>query len=93
MIDKCLSPRSLAPLDAVTLEPRQFSRYQSRLDIPALIQAAQAELAELTDRPEELKIVFLALMCGLRKGEIDGLEWSALDFNRGVLRLQNTEHL
>lgn len=78
------------PFDEVTLEKRQSSRYQSKIDAPALIAAAQEELA---DRPQEQKILFLALMCGLRKAEIDGLEWDAFNFERGTLRLENTEHL
>ncbi len=59
------------PFDEVTLEKRQSSRYQSKIDAPALIAATQEELAS---RTEEQKILFLALTCGLRKAEIDGLE-------------------
>ena len=32
-------------------------------------------------------------MSGLRKAEIDGLEWDAFNFESGILRFENTEHL
>ena len=63
------------PFDGVTLEKKQSSRYHSKIDAAALVRDAQAELD-----PQPLKVFLLGLVCGLRRGEIDALEWSAFDF-------------
>jgi hypothetical protein len=56
------------PFDGVTLEKKQSSRYQSKINAVKLVHDAQAELD-----PQPLKIFLLALGCGLRRGEIDAL--------------------
>jgi integrase len=95
------SPRRLAyvqlPLDFVSpftgirLEPRQSSRYRSPFDVQKLIAAARNDLAE-NDR-EAYKVFLLALLCGLRRGEIDRLEWSAFDWDKTKLHVEVTQHL
>lgn len=81
-------PRPL-PFDGVTLEKAPSARYHSRIDPHAILTAARAQLAE-TD-PEAFKVLVLALVCGLRRGEIDALLWRAVDFANGVLRVESTE--
>ncbi len=78
------------PFAEVQFEPRGSTRYRSKVDAIALVRLAQNELAE--KYPEQFKIFLLAIMAGLRRGEIDLLEWSALDLKVGVIRVQATEH-
>src|SRR5207244_3114989 len=61
--------------------------YRSGFNIAELIRAAQKELA-----PEQLKILLLAMMAGLRRNEIDKLEWPALRWNEGVIRIEATPY-
>jgi hypothetical protein len=51
---------------------------------------AVSRLAELGQ--EELKVFLLAATAGLRRNEIDKLPWTALDWDRGTLRVEVTEH-
>jgi len=62
-------------------------RYRSGFNIAELIEAAQKELA-----PEQLKILLLAVMAGLRRNEIDKLEWPAFRWNDGVIRIEATRY-
>jgi integrase len=41
---------------------------------------------------EQLKIFLLATMAGLRRNEIDKLQWSAFRWNEEVIRIEETEH-
>jgi len=75
------------PFTDVGFEPRQSMRYRSGFDIKKLIGAAQQELPT-----EELKIFLLATMAGLRRNEIDKLEWSAFRWNEGVIRIEATRY-
>ena len=52
-----------------------------------------ASLAIGIDDPEAYKVFLLALFCGLRRGEIDRLEWSAFDWKEEKLHVEVTEHL
>ena len=63
------------------------SALSQQVDIEALIQAAVRELPQ-----EQLKIFLLATMAGLRRNEIDKLQWSAFRWNDGVIRIEATEH-
>ena len=80
-----------SPFDGVKLEPRQSMRYRASFDVPALIGAAKSELAHAD--PEMFKVFLLALMAGLRRGEIDKLEWTAFDWANQKLCIETTEHL
>lgn len=77
------------PFDGVPLERAPSMRYQSRICAKTLLGLAREELAGVC--PEQFKIFLLALICGLRKGEIDCLRWDAFDFGRKILRIENTE--
>lgn len=62
-------------------------RYHSTVDIEALISDAVRELPQ-----EQLKIFLLATMAGLRRGEIDKLQWEAFRWKEGAIRIETTEH-
>jgi integrase len=78
---------SSSPFEGVQFEPRQSMRYQGSFDLKKLIHAAQNELPR-----EQFKIFLLAIMAGLRRNEIDKLEWSAFDFTRGVISIKATRY-
>jgi integrase len=80
-----------SPFSGVKLEPRQSMRYRSAFNVGELIRAAQRDLA--LEDPQAYKIFLLALLCGLRRGEIDRLEWSAFDWEGQKLHLEVTQHL
>jgi integrase len=77
------------PFQYVEFFPRQSAKYFSRIDAKALLTKAQSELAE-KDSPSFL-VVLIALAAGLRKGEIDTLCWQQIDFERGLIRVENTD--
>ena len=66
------------PFTGIKLEKRSMLRYQSNFDVLELVRAASEELAE--SRPEEFKAFVLAVMAGLRRNEIDKLEWSRFNW-------------
>jgi integrase len=80
-----------SPFNGVRLEPRQSMRYRSAFNCRKLIRAARKDLAK--DDPEAYKIFLLALFAGLRRGEIDRLEWSSFDWKSQKLHIEITEHL
>jgi integrase len=80
-------PHSL-PFEGVDFEKRQSMRYSSNFDVEELIGRAQAELA--CEWPEQFKIFLLALLAGLRRGEIDLLEWSSFRWEDGLIRIEAT---
>ena len=78
------------PFDGVAFYGRESMRYNSTVDIEALISDAVRELSQ--DKEEELKIFLLATMAGLRRNEIDKLQWQAFRWNDGVIRIETTKH-
>lgn len=81
-------PRPL-PFDGVTLEKAPSMRYVSKIDPYALLATAKEELEE--SDPEAFKALILALVCGLRRSEIDNLLWRAFDFTGSSLRVEPSE--
>lgn len=77
------------PFDGVTLEKAPSMRYTSKIDPYALLATAKDELAE--SDPEAFKALILALVCGLRRSEIDNLLWRAFDFPGSALRVEASE--
>jgi integrase len=75
------------PFDGVAFYERESMRYHSTVDFEALIQDAVRELPQ-----EQLKIFLLATMAGLRRNEIDKLQWQAFRWTAGVIRIEPTEH-
>jgi integrase len=78
------------PFEGVTLEKAPSLRYVSRIDAFAILAKAKADLVD--GNPEAFKIMLLALVCGLRRSEIDNLLWRSVDFTRKVIRLESTEY-
>jgi integrase len=69
-------------------------RFQSSIDIWKIIVDARAELAKgERDKPEQYKVFLLAVCAGLRRSEIDMLEWDAFDFKNHTVRITSTEFL
>ncbi len=81
---------AVPPFADVQFEPRSSTRYKSVVDAVTLVTAARTELAQ--DHPEQFKIFLLGIMAGLRRREIDLLEWPSLDFERGLIRIVATEY-
>lgn len=77
------------PFVGVAFEKPGSLRYRSTIEPEKLLAEAREELA--VAHPEQFKIFLLALLAGLRRNEIDKLQWSALDFARGVIRIEATE--
>ncbi len=81
------------PFQNVKLERRRATtRYSSRINPAALLKAAKVELGDASGRQEQFKIFCLALLCGLRKREIDALLWRSVDFGKAVIRIERTEY-
>jgi integrase len=78
------------PFDKVSFEPRQSMRYRSTINVERLTHDAHKELAQ-KDAPAFLAFL-LALGAGLRRIEIDRLEWSAFRFDENVIRIEPTQH-
>jgi hypothetical protein len=76
------------PFDGVQFEPRQSMRYRSSLGVKQLIHSAQDELPQ-----EQLKVFLLALMAGLRRNEIDKLEWPSFRWTQNAIRIEATRFL
>ena len=66
-------------------------RYQSGFDVLELIRAAGSKLA--TSQPEQFKVFVLAVMGGLRRNEIDKLEWRHVDWAAGRIHIGPTQFL
>jgi integrase len=72
------------------MEKGPSMRYVSKIDAYAILARSKEALAE--SEPEAYKTLLLALVCGLRRSEIDHLLWRAFDFGRSLLRVENTEY-
>ena len=77
----------IRPFEGVKFEPRPSMRYRSGFDVEKLIASAQAELPA-----DQLKIFLLAALAGLRRSEIDKLEWSAFRWNENLIRIEATRY-
>jgi integrase len=78
------------PFERVSFEPRQSMRYRSTINVEELTRDAHEELA-LAD-PAAFRAFLLALGAGLRRIEIDRLEWSAFRWDENVIRIEPTQH-
>lgn len=76
------------PFDGVPFERMPSMRYNSKIDAKKLLASAHDELAK--SKTEQFKILILGLVCGLRKGEIDNILWTAVDFGKKVIRAEHS---
>ncbi|GDY22974.1 hypothetical protein LBMAG56_43210 [Verrucomicrobiota bacterium] len=79
------------PFAGIDLEEAGSMKYKSRIDAAALIAAAREELKPA--HPEAYKAFVLGLFAGMRKAEIDLLEWRMIDFPQNLIRVEETEWL
>ncbi|RBP38581.1 phage integrase family protein [Roseimicrobium gellanilyticum] len=83
------------PFEGVGLEPRQSMRYHSEIDLDHLIDLAlhgnkERDIDRLPSA--QLKVFLLAALAGLRRNEIDKLEWSSFRWDENTIRLQATDY-
>jgi integrase len=78
------------PFTGIAFEPRQSLKYRSGFDVKELIKKARIDLTD--SDPELFKIFLLAVMVGLRRQEIDLLEWQAFRWDAGVIRIEPTRY-
>jgi integrase len=74
------------PFAKLECERCSAPKYQSTIDAEKLLAEARAELPE-----QQLKIFLLALFGGLRRAEIDLLEWSSFLWDQGIVRIEMTD--
>jgi integrase len=67
-------------------------RYRSTIDFEQLLSTAAVELESHVETREEFKAFLLAACAGLRRNEIDLLPWSAINFDKNIIRIETTEH-
>jgi integrase len=79
------------PFDGVELEETGSQKYVSKINVQTLIATARKELR--TADPEGYKVFLLGLFAGMRKAEIDSVEWRMFDFEANVIRLEETDWL
>jgi integrase len=92
VIDKLRSVKlpTALPFDGVELERRTDTKfYGCGRDPLELMRAAIDELA--ADRVEMLKVFLLGMTLGLRRREIDLLEWQSFDFVAGTVHVRPTK--
>jgi integrase len=81
---------TVLPFDGVELERRVSTKFHGcGVDAVSLLRSAVDELSG--DRVESLKVFLLGLTLGLRRREIDLLEWRSFDFVSGTLRILPTK--
>ena len=78
------------PFEEVPMEKPPSLRYISKVDAYAILARGKAELA--ASDPEAFKVLILALVCGLRRSEIDHLLWRNFRFPEKLLHIENTEY-
>lgn len=94
LVSKLKDVSTPAPIpfsDVSLIENPGSMRYVSKINPETLIVAAENELKARD--PEAYKVFLLAVAGGMRKGEIDLLEWNMLDFERNLVLLHETEWL
>jgi integrase len=88
------------PFEGVTLPEAGKSRYKSEIEPAVILTAAKRELADgiraedqpAIPRPELFKILLLALGAGMRRDEIDKLQWKNIQWSKNTIRVETTEH-
>lgn len=78
------------PFEGVELEEAGSTRYRSKINPKLLMVAAKNELRD--QHPESYKAFLLGLLSGLRRSEIDLLEWNAIEWDNNRIWIGTTEH-
>lgn len=78
------------PFDDVDLIKGKNPRHESTVDVAALAKMAEDELSE--SEPEAYKIFLLALFAGLRRNEIDKLQWKSIDWKNKNIAIRPHSH-
>ncbi len=86
---KTTSETILNPLTGLTVKAGEMPKYRSTIDAGQLLRAAKEQLA--TTDPEVYKAFLLGIGAGLRKGEIDALQWQMIDAEQNTIRVATTE--
>ncbi len=73
------------PFEGVKLESQGSAKYESSMEVKELLKNGQAELQQ--DRPDDWRVILLALGAGLRRAEIDSLRWEEINFKESVIRI------
>jgi integrase len=87
------------PFEGVVLPKAESSRYKSEIDPALLLQKARADLTATNPKTEEpfldaeaFKVLLLALGAGLRRDEIDTLQWKQILWTQKAIRVETTEY-
>jgi integrase len=78
------------PFEGIEFEGRQSMKYRSEIDVEKVIAEARRELEH--NDPEAYKVFLLAVGLGLRRKEIDLLEWPSFRWSENVLRIEPTRY-
>jgi integrase len=73
------------PFDGVLVEQLR-NPYRSSINPAELISKAMTDLR--LAEPEAFKIFLLSLMAGLRRNEVDKLQWSSIDWHRNTITVE-----
>jgi hypothetical protein len=85
-----LSLPNPSTFDGVDFESRRSMKYHSEINAAESIKTAKADLRDSS--PEADKVFLLAIGAGLRKKEIDLLEWSSFRWDENVVRIEATRY-
>jgi len=92
-VAKTITLPSLLPFDGEKIffkkSQLRATRYTSKIDAARLVRLAMGELRE--QDPDAFAAFLLALLCGMRRKEIDALQWEAVDFAAGTIYVEPTD--
>jgi len=77
------------PFAGVEMFPRESMHYVSKIDAGDIMRQARGEFFE--ESPQQFLVIFLGVAAGLRRGEIDRLLWSHVDFRKRQIYIEDTD--
>lgn len=90
MKDLNLPPKEELPGHSTKMYKVAPKPYRSVMDLGLVLREGKAELRK--SFPEQYKILLLAVCAGLRRDEIDKLQWSSIDFEKFRVRVELSEY-
>lgn len=90
MKDLNLPPKEELPGHSTPMYKVSPKRYRSVMDLGRVLRDGKQELRH--QFPEQYKILLLAVWAGLRRDEIDKLQWSSIDFEKCRVRVELSEY-